>query len=246
METQVGDPDAQAALLQRGAQRFHQLDRIARQGFRRSDRLWRKRTAHLHQLGRRDRLDQVGGPTMRLVEAADQLWSKTMDEGRPGAGLQFADHVETDLREVLDHAVGQAQGADRQARDGAAAVSAVDDHSGIGDVARKGVGRAPAAAHGGAGIHADLGQAADQVLQVSGLTALQVCSSGRVDHQAVRRVGGDDGRERLQGPKGELLQPVLVAGEVGVLDDQVGGDGLGPGGRVAGIDSESLGGVVGR
>ena len=85
----------------------------------------------------------------------------------------------------------------------------------------KRIGRTPGIRDRTARCDAGHGEATDQALQHHGFAAMEMIGAGRVDDDAARGIGSDDGRVAQQ-PDGEPIERLGVAGEVGVLHDEAG------------------------
>ena len=84
------------------------------------------------------------------------------------------------------------------------------------------MGNAPGVGDDGACFDARCREALDQHGQHRGLAAMEMIGAGRVDHQAVGRIGHDDGRDALQGPERELFEPLGVRLGIGIHDNEAG------------------------
>ena len=109
----------------------------------------------------------------------------------------------------------------------------------------QGMGRAPAAGHGGPRAEAGGGQPGDHVGEQGVLAAEQVRRAAGVDHQAGGRIGGDDRRVESQRPERQAVQGFGVALRIRVMGDEFGAEGAGLGCRHAGIEPQRLCGGVG-
>ncbi|WP_162950255.1 hypothetical protein [Rhizobium jaguaris] len=72
-------------------------------------------------------------------------------------------------------------------------------------------------------------EAVDHARQHEFLTAMQVVSAGRVDHQSIRRIGGNDRRVASQRPECQAFKRLRVGCRIRVHYDEVGNQRLGLG-----------------
>lgn len=86
----------------------------------------------------------------------------------------------------------------------------------------------------------------DNLRQHHGFATMEMVRAGTVDHQTVRCIRHDDGRDPLQGPEREFFQTLRVGADVGIQDDQARGERLRLGNGHADAQAETFGAGVER
>ena len=176
---EIKQPCAEALALQALAELGGELADVARDRFRRADRLG-EGAAHLDQSLRTDRLDRFGGMAGRLVKSTAELRTEAEREGRARLRQQVADVLEAELPEAANHIGREAQGGDRKGSDIALGLARLGHVAGPRAEAREGMGRAPAVSDGGAGAKTDAAELLEQRGKHRSFIAIQVIRAGRL------------------------------------------------------------------
>ena len=161
-----------------------ELADIARDGFRRADRLGEGAT-NLDELRRPNGIDRLAEPSQGLVEAAAEFGTEAQRERRAGLCRQFPDALKTEDAKAVDDILRQAEGGDRQIENRPGALARRDDEDRTRGKTRKRMGGAPAVGERGAGGDARRCRAARPYRLDHGVfAAMQMRRAGNVDDDA--------------------------------------------------------------
>ena len=198
----------------------HQLARIAGDRLCRADRFG-KIAAHLDDFLRPDRLDRFAHPSERLVEAAAGFRSKTQGERRARRVGEIRNCLEAEPPQTVD----QSWRPSASAAIGNGRIACAVSPAGTTIVppraeARQCVGCTPAVGDCGARGKAGRAKPLHHFGEHRSLAAMQMIGAGRVDHNAVRRIGSDDRRIAAQRPQRQPLERHFVGVGLGIVNDQ--------------------------
>jgi hypothetical protein len=231
MADEIDPQRSQSAFLEFAAQHDDKLPDVARDGLRGAYRL-HEGPLHLDHLRRPDRIDRLRSPSGRLVEPSPDQRAEPQHQGRPRHRQQVPDPLEAETSQIMDDVRRQPQRGDRQPFHGRGRRTFLDDRRPTGGEARQCMGCSPSVRDGHSRLQACLAKPPADVGSDGFLATIQMVGTGRVQHDPVRVVDGND-RRVPKCPDREPIERLRVGVRIRMLHGKVRHQRLRLGGRHA-------------